>query len=98
MGAALSLDRERKNSASWVYVLQKTSHKEILRHVRAVTANYCTSKCAARAKILFFDVFVAVSVPVAFATLYVFTNVNATRVHIAFVIRFCGVQCSARGA
>lgn len=41
-----------------------------------------------------FDVFVAVAVLVAFATLYVFTNVSGTRVHIAFVIRFCEVQCS----
>lgn len=35
-----------------------------------MAANYCTTKCAARAKILFFDVSVAVAVPVAFVCVH----------------------------
>ena len=39
-----------------------------------MTANYCTTKCAASAKFLgVFYVFVAVAVPIAFATFYVCT-------------------------
>ena len=43
----------KKNSSSCVYVLHKTSHQEISRPSRTVTAKICTKKCNARAELLF---------------------------------------------
>ena len=66
--------KRKKNSSSCVYVLHKTSHQEISRASRAVTAKKCTKKSNARAVLLFwllsllllfFDVLVAVAVIVA---------------------------------
>ena len=66
--------KRKKNSSSCVYVLHKTSHQEISRPSRAVTAKKCTQKCNARAELLFlllsllllfFDVLVAFAVVVA---------------------------------
>ena len=45
--------KRKKNSSSRVYVLHKTSHQEISRPSRAVTATKCTKKCDARAELLF---------------------------------------------
>ena len=60
---------KRKKNSSCVYVLHKTSHQEISRPGRAVTATKCTKKCDARADLFWFkpsvvvvDVLVAVVV------------------------------------
>ena len=64
--------KRKKNSSSCVYVLHKTSHQEITRPSRAVTAKKCTKKCNTRVEflfwslsLLFFDALVAVAVVVA---------------------------------
>ena len=43
--------KRKKNSSSCVYVLHKTSHQEISRPSRAVTATKCTKKCDARGEL-----------------------------------------------
>ena len=45
--------KRKKNSSSGIYVLHKTSHQEISRASRAVTAKKFTNKCNARAELLF---------------------------------------------
>ena len=50
---APKFSKRKKNSSSCVYVLHKTSHQEISRPSRAVTAKKCTKKCNARAELLF---------------------------------------------
>ena len=45
--------RKRKKISLCVYVLHKTSHQEISRPSRAVTAKKCTKKCNAVAEVLF---------------------------------------------
>ena len=53
VGTAPKFRKRKKNSSSCVYVLHKTSHQEISRPSRAVTAKKCTKKCNARAELLF---------------------------------------------
>ena len=50
---AAKFRKKKKNSSSSVCVLHKTSHQEISRPGRAVTAKKCTKKCNARAELLF---------------------------------------------
>ena len=45
--------KRKKNSSACIYVLHKTSHQEISRPSRSVTAKKCTKKCNARAELLF---------------------------------------------
>ena len=53
METAPKFRKRKKNSSSCVYVLHKTSHQEISRPSRAVTAKKCTKKCNGKAELLF---------------------------------------------
>ena len=77
METAPKFRKSKNNSPSCVYVLHKTSHREISRPSRVVTAKKCNKKCNARAELLFwllsllfFDVFVAITVVVAKTPLF----------------------------
>ena len=69
--------KRNKNSSSCVYVLQKTSHQEISRPSRAVTANKCTKKYNARAELLFWLVSLLLSTKSLYALVVVAVIVAA---------------------